>query len=177
MKKLLILLTVITLASCQKDENTGIVDINDIPGIGDESTEIVDQSDMSQLQSDMLNAMNASRVAGCNCSGTTMPPVSALAWHPILEEAAMLHSEDMHDNDYFSHSGLDGRSPADRMDDAGYVWKFAGENLVSGPQEVTDAVNAFLGSENHCKTLMNGNYEEMGVGKKGNIWTVKFGRR
>ncbi len=168
MKKLSFILMVFYFVACNED--TGYTTLPLEP-------EIVDQSTMSQLQSDMLAAINLVRAEGCNCNGTVMPAVDQLYWHPMLEEAAQLHTQEMHDNHHFSHDSMDGRDLTDRLDEAGYNWAFGGENLVDGMTTVNDAINAFLASETHCKTMMSANFEEMGTGKVGKMWTVNFGTR
>jgi len=168
MKKLSFLLIASCFVACNKD--TGYTTIPIAP-------EMVDQAAMSQLQSDMLTAVNLVRAKGCNCNGTVMPVVDQLYWHPLLEEAALLHTQEMHDNHEFSHNSMDGRDLTDRLDEAGYNWAFGGENMVNGMPSVNEAINAFLNSETHCKTMMSANFEEMGTGKVGEMWTVNFGKR
>ncbi len=142
-----------------------------------EPPQIVDQSLMSQLQLDMIKAINAVRIQGCNCNGTVMPATEEVFWHPMLEEAATLHAQDMFDNDYFDHQSLDGRSFMDRIEATGYDGRYRGENMVKGPTTAQTAVTAFIGSESHCKVLMNANYKEIGTGRVGGYWVVNFGTR
>jgi uncharacterized protein YkwD len=49
-----------------------------------------------------------------------------------LQDAADLHSQDMAENDYFSHDSLDGRTPGDRMAAQGYNAVYARENIAVG---------------------------------------------
>ena len=46
--------------------------------------------------------------------------VGPLYANSILIAVSRLHSKDMGDNRYFSHTSQDGRSPFDRMNDGGY---------------------------------------------------------
>ena len=55
-----------------------------------------------------------------------MPPVAAVIWNDKLAKAAYDHSVDMKSNDYFSHTGLNGSSPGQRITAAGYSWKTYG---------------------------------------------------
>jgi uncharacterized protein YkwD len=70
----------------------------------------------------LLQLVNDIRKKGCNCGSTVMPPVSAVVWNDQLAKAAYDHSVDMNTHDYFSHTGLDGLSPAQRITAAGYLW-------------------------------------------------------
>jgi uncharacterized protein YkwD len=55
-----------------------------------------------------------------------LPP---LAFSGQLYQSADGHSRDMLDNGYYAYESLDGKTPADRMIDAGYVPSVSGESL------------------------------------------------
>ncbi len=90
----------------------------------------------------------------------------------------------MADNNYFAHKGLDGRSPFDRMKDAGYDYNKAGENIAAGSSAPEATMQQWLGSkEGHCEAIMDPGYEDLGVGyaysptnQYQHIWVQKFGR-
>jgi len=63
------------------------------------------------------------RAAGASCGPRgSFAPAPALAWEGRLTAAAYAHSLDMATYDYFSHTGRDGRSVAERVSATGYVW-------------------------------------------------------
>src|SRR5258705_7668349 len=70
----------------------------------------------------LLQLVNDIRKTGCNCGATVMPAVGAVVWNDQLAKAAYDHSVDMNTQDYFSHTGLDGSSPGQRITAAGYHW-------------------------------------------------------
>jgi len=125
----------------------------------------------------LLDLVNAVRKTGCNCSSTVMPPVPSVTWNDKLAKTAYDHSVDMKLNDYFSHTSLNGSNPGQRITAAGYVWKTYGENIANGYASEQAVMNGWLGSEGHCKNIMNGNFKEMGAGREGNYWTQIFGAR
>ena len=125
----------------------------------------------------MLQLVNAARAKGCTCGTTVMPPVKPLAWNNILAQIALAHSQDMNHNNYFSHTGLDGSSPGDRLTAGGYIWTSYGENIAEGYTDEQSVMNAWLQSEGHCKNIMDGGFKEMGSGKDGFYWTQDFGSR
>ena len=99
-------------------------------------------------------------------------PKEALAVIPELSAASEEHSEDMDDRNFFAHTNPDGQSPSDRAIEAGYG-QGAGENLsVIGSswtgydkQERVETHHENLwGSSGHQKNMMNGNWNEIGVG-------------
>ena len=51
---------------------------------------------------------------------SNIAPSAPLAFDTRLIEPARLHSQDMNDNSYFSHTGSDGSNPGQRMSAAGY---------------------------------------------------------
>ena len=101
----------------------------------------------------------------------------AVTWNDKLAKAAYDHSVDMKLNDYFSHTGLNGSNPGQRITAAGYIWKTYGENIANGYASEQAVMNGWLGSEGHCKNIMNGSFKEMGAGREGNYWTQIFGAR
>ena len=76
----------------------------------------------------------------------------------------MGHAVDMATQNYFSHTSLDGRSPWDRIDEAGYPHFGAGENIAAGQRTAEDVVTAWLNSPGHCRNIMNPSFDELGVG-------------
>lgn len=125
----------------------------------------------------LLQLVNNVRQSGCVCGSTNMSPVSPVSWNDQLAKAAYDHSSDMKTNNYFSHVGQNGSSAADRIRNAGYNWKTYGENIAQGFTTEEAVVNGWLGSEGHCRNIMNPSFTEMGVGREGNYWTQVFGAK
>lgn len=108
----------------------------------------------------------------------------ALTWNHQLFNAAREHSLDMAVENYFSHTGLDGRSAGDRIFDAGYDWQTYGENIAYG-YVTPDAVMAgWMNSAGHRANILNGSFCELGVGiaehaNSGHqlYWTQDFGKQ
>jgi len=136
------------------------------------------------LEDETLRLINQRRAAGATCGGVTKPPVAALTMNAELREAARCHSLDMAVNNYFSHDSQDGRSPWDRIAEAGYTGNATGENIAAGYGTAERTVSGWMSSTGHCNNIMNGNSTETGVGYGlhdgsdfGNYWTQTFGRR
>jgi uncharacterized protein YkwD len=105
----------------------------------------------------------------------------ALKSNSLLKSAAQKHSVDMAKQDYFSHTGKDGRSPFDRMEDAGYSFTAAAENIAAGQRTPSDVVEGWMNSAGHRKNILNCTYTEIGVGyakggSYGTYWTQNFGK-
>ncbi|BAZ47271.1 hypothetical protein NIES4102_43170 (plasmid) [Chondrocystis sp. NIES-4102] len=103
-----------------------------------------------------------------------------------LSQAAQIHSESMANDDFFSHSGIDGSSPFDRIQDTGYQYTTAAENIAAGYQTLEAVVRAWMGSAGHRANILNSNLTEIGVGYEYSVndsgsvnynsyWTTTFG--
>ena len=92
-----------------------------------------------------------------------MPAVPPLLAHANLNTSAQAHANDMVKNNFFSHTGSDGKQPWDRMTRAGYAWKAAGENIAAGNSTVDTTMTQWLNSPGHCANLMNSSFTQMGL--------------
>ncbi|MBA2861405.1 uncharacterized protein YkwD [Methanococcus maripaludis] len=106
-----------------------------------------------------------------------------------LSQISQAHSDDMVENNYFSHTNLDGETPTDRAIAAGYnVVKYLGdgyystgigENIAKMPtgnvlgigyvsddaESIAEAiVDAWMDSPGHRANILNSQYTNMGIG-------------
>lgn len=89
--------------------------------------------------------------------------LALLAFDDALRDVARAHSEDMFLRGYFSHYTPDGFSPFDRMDDAGIIYSFAGENLALAPSTEL-AMQGLMNSPGHRKNILSPNFRKVGIG-------------
>jgi uncharacterized protein YkwD len=109
--------------------------------------------------------------------------LAGLAVDLRLMEAAQRHSADMAANDFLSHTGSDGSSPRDRIEDAGYLaWNAWGENVAAGYPTPEDVVAAWMGSSGHRANILSAVFDHLGVGYAADAgtryvhhWTQAFG--
>lgn len=144
------------------------------PG-GNGNTDLPD-GDFGVNQTVMLDLVNAKRATGCKCGTKTMPAVAPLTWNNRLATAALKHSKDMKDNNYFDHTSKDGRSFSDRITAEGYNWLSAGENIAAGYTSEAEVVQGWFDSPGHCENMMSSSFTEIGAGRSGDFWTQDFGR-
>ncbi len=81
-----------------------------------------------------------------------------------LDEAAQLIADDMAKHSYFSHNSPSGVSPWYWFDVADYNYVHAGENLAVHFTDSGELVEAWMDSPTHRANIMNGNYQEIGIG-------------
>ena len=110
----------------------------------------------------MLDLVNQARAQARDCGTVSFTAAEPLSWNCQLMEAAKIHSIDMADNDFFSHSGSDGLQVNDRVTETGYDWRAVGENIAAGYPNEAAAVAALLDSPGHCENIMNPAYKEFG---------------
>ncbi len=86
-------------------------------------------------------------------------------WNEDAARAARLHSEDMAQNSYFSHTGLNGSNPGMRLNAQGIDWMSYGENINAGTIQYLGfhAYDSWVNSEGHRNNMLS-DREEMGVG-------------
>ncbi len=130
---------------------------------------------IKSFQQEMLDAVNEVRVSGyTDKQGTKYPPVPPLLWNTRLETAAYLHSLDMHENGFISHTGSDGSSHRKRIKDAGYDYRYASENVALGYTTIEWVISGWLESPGHCRNIMDSKVTRMASARVGNSWTQLF---
>lgn len=163
------------------DNNTGGGDDNNTGG--DEGNTDPDPGPGDTFADQMLYAVNQARSQSQNCGGEMMPAVQALEWDYDLEDAAFIHSSDMANNNFMSHTGSDGSSPEDRINATGYAWSTWAENVAAGQKDIDAVMTSWMNSPGHCKNIMNGSVTEMGASfvenadtSYGIYWTQVFAK-
>ena len=93
-----------------------------------------------------------------------------------LSRVARFKSQDMRDNNYFSHTSTVYGSPFQMIKNFGISYKSAGENIAKGQTTPQKVVDAWMNSSGHRANILNSSYNRIGVGyvKQGNIWTQMF---
>jgi hypothetical protein len=90
--------------------------------------------------------------------------VSNLQEDALLDSAASAKAADMATNDYFAHVGPGGKTPWQWIDQSGYQYQYAGENLAVRFINSTDVVNAWMASPTHRANMVKPVYTQIGVG-------------
>lgn len=125
----------------------------------------------------MLKQVNTARSDGRVCGSEILPKAPAVAWNDTLFSAAARHSLDMSTRNYFSHTTPEGVTFAQRLSTEGYFAYAAGENIASGQFSVSGVIAAWLGSESHCRNIMEPAFKEVAVACVGGYWTMELGSR
>jgi uncharacterized protein YkwD len=130
----------------------------------------------------VLELVNAARAQTRACGNRTFKAAKPVQWSASLAAISALHAADMAQHGYFSHTGLDGSTPAARVQRGGYRFRATGENIAAGQRTPEEAVAGWIQSPPHCANLMNAAYTEMGVAfavnrasDPGVYWAQTFG--
>jgi uncharacterized protein YkwD len=107
-----------------------------------------------ELEAQMLDLVNKERVK---------EGLKPLAPDPELREVARRHSADMFQRGYFAHATPEGRSPFDRIREAGYTFRTAGENLALAPT-LTIAHTGLMNSPGHRANILQPQFGRVGIG-------------
>ena len=132
-------------------------------------------ANLDSTEQDLVARINAFRAAR---------GLPTLTVSDTLTAAAKWMSADMGARNYFAHTSLDGRSPTQRMFDAGYpaFGTWTGEDLAAGYTVTADVLTGWINSPAHYAVLVNPQYHAIGVGRGyaagstyGWYWAADFG--
>ncbi len=93
-----------------------------------------------------------------------------------LSNVARTKSQDMHDNNYFSHTSPSYGSPFDMLTSFTISYSSAGENIAMGYTSPEAVMSAWMNSPGHRANILNASYTQIGIGyvASGNYWTQEF---
>ncbi|WP_035512357.1 CAP domain-containing protein [Halalkalibacillus halophilus] len=81
-----------------------------------------------------------------------------------LSNVARQKSQDMGENNYFSHQSPTYGSPFDMMDAYGIQYRSAGENIAMGQRSPEQVMNGWMNSDGHRANILSENFTHIGVG-------------
>ncbi|MFW5976814.1 MAG: CAP domain-containing protein [Bacillota bacterium] len=89
--------------------------------------------------------------------------VEPLEINSELTQVARRKSQDMVENDYFSHHSPTYGSPFDMLDHFNIKYLHAGENIATNPS-LENAHESLMNSSGHRQNILNSNYTHIGIG-------------
>lgn len=81
-----------------------------------------------------------------------------------LSQAAQAKANDMAEKNYWSHNTPDGDAPWVFIDETGYEYQKAGENLAYGFLNSQQVVAGWMNSQTHRDNLLDASYQDVGFG-------------
>lgn|GEM_PF-810034 len=154
-------------APAQQQEQAPAQPQEKAPAEPEAQKETEQQEGISQVAQQVIDLTNAERKRN---------GLPALKADSQLSGVAQKKSEDMRQNNYFSHTSPTYGSPFDMMRDFGVTYKTAGENIAQGQQSPQEVVQAWMNSEGHRKNILSQDFTHIGIGydSNGHHWTQMF---
>ena len=137
-----------------------------------------------------LSAVNNARSVGRSCGALGWYDATApLTWNDGLYRAAYEHSQDMDATDYYEHEGSgtasDWTAQVQELGRGSYFGErtqnnnapqaiLQAENIAADYTSINSVMNAWLASDGHCSSIMDGSTIEFGMARVGNYWTQEF---
>lgn len=111
--------------------------------------------------------------------------VPSLVASERLFVAAAAKLSDMEKKNYFAHTSPEKRTPWSFIEDAGYDYRFAGENLAIHFKDPESEHAAWMKSEKHCQNILDPRFREVGMavnktffeGRETMLTVVMFGTK
>jgi len=140
-------------------------------------------SEWVEFETEVIRLTNVERAMGGCCGDEgCFSPSSSLQMDDRLTSSARAHAFDMVEQMYFDHASLDGRSPFDRMREAGFRGCAMGENIAAGQATPETVVEGWRDSPGHCANMLAPVFERIGVGYRPapeldtrHFWVQNFG--
>ena len=143
---------------CIRDRNTPVVD--ETP---DNSTENnvtnADENFMAAVETAIYNKVNEER---------TKAGVPTLTYNTVMQKYARIKSQDMGDNNYFSHEDLNGNLITTQMKKDGVSYKAWGENIayiggnISADALAERFMTNWMNSSGHRENILSTNFSSIG---------------
>lgn len=97
-----------------------------------------------------------------------------LTWSEPAATAAYKHSKEMHDKHYFSHDSKWSGNLSQRLKRENINYQMAGENIAAQYPDSAASVLGWMNSIDHRKNLLNGTFNQLGVGVYHAYYTQDF---
>ncbi len=110
-----------------------------------------------------LSTITTNRIVQLTNDERVKAGLSPLTINNQLTHAAQLKANDMFKNQYFAHISPTGVTPWYWMQQSGYSYQIAGENLAIDFTQAEDVVAAWMASPKHKENILRPEYTQTGV--------------
>lgn len=88
----------------------------------------------------------------------------------ILDNVAAKKAKDILEKQYFAHTNPEGKPFYKWVEESGYNYNYAGENLAIDFEKSEEIIKAWMESPDHRDNILNNNYTEIGIGVASGIF-------
>lgn len=145
-----------------------------LPRITWERREAAPLDDLAAMRAGVLAAVNRERAAA---------GLAPLVVDPRLDRIAQAHAVDMLQRRFYAHVTPEGRTLAWRVDESGYRYRWAAENIAKGVFDPDEVVRRWMLSSGHRRNILDPHPVHVGIGvirgeEHGQVtalWVLDFG--
>lgn len=120
---------------------------------------VVTRDDNKVCYSDSITSSELLTLTNKERAGAGLRP---LVINDLLNTSSTLKTNDMLAKHYWAHTSPDGIGPFHWLDEAGYSYSYAGENLAEGFKSSEAVVTGWMGSPGHRANILKPEYTEVG---------------
>ncbi len=124
-------------------------------------------------KTDLLGAVLPAVLTSLTNQDRALNGVNPLKENDLLDKAATMKARDMATRGYFSHTTPDGKTPWYWLEQAGYKYSYAGENLAVNFFESKDVAEAWMNSPTHRANIVKKEFTEVGIGVASGMYEGK----
>lgn len=122
------------------------------------------QTKLVFFNTDFLASVLPGTLAALTNQDRAMNNLPGVTEDPLLDEAAQAAALDMAAKGYFSHVSPDGKTPWYWLDQIGYKYSYAGQNLAVNFTDSENVESAWMASAPHRANIMKPQYTHVGFG-------------
>jgi len=131
-------------------------------------------ADLGTIRLEMLGLLNNERSAA---------GLSLLTSNTLLDNASQAHTDDMLSRSFYSHDTPEGKTPHQRITEAGYKGMKTAENIAKGQFSAKEVMVGWMLSQGHRGNILDPDFTEVGFGFSFGInnngyeviWSQNFG--
>lgn len=116
------------------------------------------------LETDFLASVLPGALVALTNQDRAANGLSGVTEDPLLDSAAQAAANDMAAKGYFSHVSPDGKTPWYWLDQIGYKYSYAGQNLAVNFTDSTNVETAWMESPAHKANIVKREYTRVGLG-------------
>lgn len=116
------------------------------------------------LRTDFLASVLPSALVSLTNADRQAQGLSDLTEDPVLDAAAQAVANDMAAKGYFAHNSPDGKTPWYWLDQTGYKYSYAGQNLAVNFTDSANVESAWMNSPTHRANILKPEYTAVGFG-------------
>jgi hypothetical protein len=116
------------------------------------------------LETDFLASVLPGALAALTNQDRAINGLAGVTEDALLDNAAQAAAEDMASKGYFAHVSPDGKQPWYWLDQAGYRYTYAGENLAVNFTDSANVETAWMASPTHRANIVKPQYTQVGFG-------------